>query len=70
MLAGVRGEGVPYELANGAPFFDDLAEPPEREAAFQASMAGRSDQEAGDVVAAYALMPSGHRPVRRSTPRV
>jgi hypothetical protein len=53
MLAGVRGEGVPYELANGAPFFDDLAEHPEREAAFQASMAGRSDQEAGDVVAAY-----------------
>jgi hypothetical protein len=53
MLAGVRGEGVPYELANGAPFFDDLAEHPEREAAFQASMAGQSDQEAGDVVAAY-----------------
>ena len=53
MLAGVRGEGVPYELANGAPFFDDLAEHPEREAAFQASMAGRSDQEVGDVVDAY-----------------
>ena len=70
MLAGVRGEGVPYELANGAPFFDDLAEHPEREAAFQASMAGRSDQEVGDVVDAYDLAdrPAGRRRRRRGQP--
>jgi hypothetical protein len=53
MLAGVRGEGVPYELAHGAPFFEHLDRHPDREATFQASMAGRSDAEAADVVAAY-----------------
>jgi hypothetical protein len=53
MLGGVRGEGVAYQLAHGAPFFDHLARHPERERSFQASMAGRADQETADVVAAY-----------------
>jgi hypothetical protein len=53
LLAGVRGEGVPYELAHGVPFFEHLDRHPDREATFQASMAGRSDAEAEDVVAAY-----------------
>jgi O-methyltransferase domain/Dimerisation domain len=53
MLDGVRGEGVAYQLAHGAPFFDHLARHPERERSFQASMAGRADQETADVVAAY-----------------
>ena len=52
-LPAVRGEGVPYELAHGEPFFEHLGHHPEREAAFQGSMAGRSAQEAADVVAAY-----------------
>jgi SAM-dependent methyltransferase len=37
----------------GHRFFDHLRRHPEQEAAFQASMADRSEQEAGDVVAAY-----------------
>ncbi len=38
---------------HGAPFFAYLDAHPDDEAAFQGSMAGRSEQEAGDVVAAY-----------------
>ena len=38
---------------HGDRFFDHLRRHPEREAAFQASMAGRTEQEASDVVAAY-----------------
>jgi ubiquinone/menaquinone biosynthesis C-methylase UbiE len=38
---------------HGDRFFDHLRRHPEREAAFQASMTARSEQEAGDVVAAY-----------------
>jgi hypothetical protein len=53
LLPGVRGEGAPYELAYGAPFFEHLGRNPELEAVFQGSMAGRSGQEAADVVAAY-----------------
>ncbi len=53
MLAAVRDGAVPYEVQHGAPFFEHLARHPERERAFQASMAGRSAQEAADVVAAY-----------------
>jgi ubiquinone/menaquinone biosynthesis C-methylase UbiE len=49
----VRGGGVAYELAHDEPFFEHLARHPEREAAFQASMAGRAAQEVADVVAAY-----------------
>jgi Lon protease-like protein len=52
-LASVRGEGTPYELAYGEPFFEHLGHNPELEALFQGSMAGRSAQEAADVVAAF-----------------
>lgn len=53
VLQTVREGGVAFEHVHGEPFFDHLAREPEVEAAFQASMAGRSAQEAGDVVAAY-----------------
>ena len=53
LLDAVRHGGTAFERTYGAPFFDHLAAHPEQEAAFQASMAGRSEQEAGDVVAAY-----------------
>jgi hypothetical protein len=53
LLGGVRGEGTPYELAYGEPFFEHLGHHPELEAVFQGSMAGRSTQEAADVVDAY-----------------
>jgi hypothetical protein len=52
-LAAVRHGGTAFEHVHGDRFFDHLRRHPEREAAFQASMAGRSEQEAGDVVAAY-----------------
>jgi hypothetical protein len=53
VLQTVREGGVAFEHVHGEPFFDHLAREPEVEAAFQASMAGRAAQEAGDVVAAY-----------------
>ena len=53
LLDAVRHGGTAFERTYGAPFFDHLAAHPDQEAAFQASMAGRSEQEAGDVVAAY-----------------
>jgi hypothetical protein len=53
LLDAVRDGGVPYELEHGASFFDHLAREPGREAAFQASMTGRSAQEAAAVVGAY-----------------
>jgi hypothetical protein len=53
LLRTVREGGAAFEHAYGAPFFDYLGRDPEREAAFQASMAGRAQQEADDVVAAY-----------------
>jgi hypothetical protein len=52
-LPAVRGEGTPYELAYGEPFFEHLGHNPQLEAVFQGSMAGRSAQEAADVAAAY-----------------
>ena len=52
-LAAVRQGGTAFEHVHGDRFFDHLRRHPEQEAAFQASMAGRSEQEAGDVVAAY-----------------
>jgi hypothetical protein len=52
-LAAVRHGGTAFEQVHGARFFDHLRRHPEQEAAFQASMAGRSEQEASDVVAAY-----------------
>jgi hypothetical protein len=53
MLAAVRQGGTAFEQVYGDRFFDHLARHPEQEAVFQASMAGRAEQEAGDVVAAY-----------------
>ena len=66
-----RGEhgGTAFERTYGAPFFDHLAAHPEQEAAFQASMAGRSEQEAGDVVAAYDFTGLGEPGRRRRRPR-
>lgn len=52
-LAAVRHGGTAFEHVHGDRFFDHLRRHPEQEAAFQASMTGRSEQEAGDVVAAY-----------------
>jgi ubiquinone/menaquinone biosynthesis C-methylase UbiE len=42
-----------FEHVHGERFFDHLARDPEREAAFQASMAGRAELEAFAVVAAF-----------------
>jgi hypothetical protein len=53
LLATVTGGGTAFERFHGQAFFEHLGRHPEREATFQASMAGRSDQEAADVVAAY-----------------
>ena len=53
MLAAVRNGGTAFEQVYGGRFFDHLAGHPEQQAVFQASMTGRSEQEAGDVVAAY-----------------
>ena len=52
-LAAVRHGGTAFEQVYGDRFFDYLARHPEQEATFQASMSGRAEQEAGDVVAAY-----------------
>jgi hypothetical protein len=53
LLESVRDGGVAFDRVYGKPFFDHLASHPEAETAFQGSMAGRSSQEARDVVAAY-----------------
>jgi hypothetical protein len=53
LLETVREGGTAYEHVHGERFFDHLARHPDREAAFQGSMASRSEQEARDVVAAY-----------------
>jgi hypothetical protein len=53
LLAAVTAGGTAFAQVYGERFFDHLGRHPEREAAFQASMAGRSSQEADDVVAAY-----------------
>lgn len=53
LLDAVRHGGTAFERVHGAPFFEHLERHPEDETAFQASMAGRSEQEAGAVVAAY-----------------
>jgi hypothetical protein len=53
LLRAVLHGGTAFEQVHGERFFDHLARHPEREAVFQASMAGRAAQEAGDVVAAY-----------------
>ena len=53
MLAAVRHGGTAFEQVYGDRFFEYLGRHPEQEAVFQGSMTGRSEQEAGDVVAAY-----------------
>jgi O-methyltransferase domain/Dimerisation domain len=53
LLDSVLDGGVAFEQVHGARFFDHLGRNPDEEAAFQGSMAGRSEQEARDVVAAY-----------------
>ena len=53
LLDAVRSGGTPFEAVYGASFFDHLDADPGHDAAFQASMAGRSEAEAEAVVAAY-----------------
>lgn len=53
LLDTVLTGGTPFEKIYGRSFFEHLATHHGHEAAFHASMAGRSEQEAGDVVAAY-----------------
>jgi hypothetical protein len=53
LLESVEAGGAAFEHVHGERFFDYLAEHPEQEATFQGSMAGRSEQEAADVVGAY-----------------
>ena len=53
LLDAVTGGGTAFEQVHGQRFFDHLAAHPDREAAFQESMAARSEQEAVDVVSAY-----------------
>jgi hypothetical protein len=53
LLAAVRYGGTAFEQVYGDRFFEYLGRHPDRETVFQGSMTGRSEQEAGDVVAAY-----------------
>jgi SAM-dependent methyltransferase len=45
--------GVPFDRVNRSSFFDHLRDHPAQEAMFQASMAGRAQNEAASVVEAY-----------------
>ena len=53
LLDSVRHGDVAFERVYGETFFDHLARHSDLEDAFQGSMAGRSAQEAADVVAVY-----------------
>ena len=53
LLAAVRNGGTAFEHVHGAHFFEHLHHHPDQYDVFQASMAGRAQQEARDVVAAY-----------------
>ncbi len=53
LLDAVRDGGIPFERIHGESFFAHLDRHPDRQAAFEASMAVRSEREARDVVAAY-----------------
>jgi hypothetical protein len=53
LLRAATEGGTAFEHVHGERFFDHLAGGPERETAFQASMADRAQREAADVVAAY-----------------
>jgi hypothetical protein len=55
LLDAVRHGGTAFELVYGEPFFEHLDHDTGHQAAFEASMAGRAEQEAEDVVAAYEL---------------
>jgi SAM-dependent methyltransferase len=57
LLDAVKQGGTAFERTYGAPFFEHLARNPGHEAAFDASMAGRAQQEASAVVAAYDFTP-------------
>jgi hypothetical protein len=53
LLETVRDGGTSFEHIHGASFFDYLQRHPDLYGVFQGSMAGRAEQEARDVVAAY-----------------
>jgi ubiquinone/menaquinone biosynthesis C-methylase UbiE len=53
LLQTLLDGGTAFEHAYGERFFDHLGRHPRHEAAFNASMAGRAQQEAADVVATY-----------------
>jgi hypothetical protein len=53
LLDAVLQGGVPFERVYGERFFEHLGHHPDREAAFQASMAARAEREAHDIVDAY-----------------
>lgn len=53
LLDSLRHGDVAFDRVYGEPFFDHLANHPDLEDAFQGSMAGRSSQEAADVLAVY-----------------
>jgi hypothetical protein len=53
LLGAVRSGGTSFERVYGASFFAHLDAHPSHQAAFEASMAGRAQQEAEAVVAAY-----------------
>jgi O-methyltransferase domain len=53
LLDAIRHGGTAFEYVYGERFFEHLDHHAEHEAAFQGSMAGRAENEAADVVAAY-----------------
>jgi hypothetical protein len=53
LLPALRAGGTAFEQVYGRRFFADLDADPAHEAVFAASMAGRADREAADLVAAY-----------------
>jgi hypothetical protein len=53
LLETVRDGGTSFEHVHGTSFFEHLRRHPDRYDVFQGSMAGRAEQEARDVVAAY-----------------
>jgi SAM-dependent methyltransferase len=57
LLDAVRAGGTAFEHVYGEPFFGHLEHDAAHQAAFEASMAGRSAQEARDVVDAYDFTP-------------
>jgi hypothetical protein len=60
LLDTVREGGTAFEHVYGERFFEHLGREPGHEAVFQASMAGRAEQEARDVAAAYDFSGTGH----------